>query len=279
MAIRVLRDHQTYCAETEKVREIGIKRDTLSRRLKRGWSVEDAFFRPIDKKKIGEIMETKLNLYQKLAKIRKRVEVMQKDKSGYSYRYVSDAELLAKITGAMENNNVSLIPFVVPGTFHVEPYTYIKTKKGVEETVNELLVNADMVYKWVNNDNPDEYIEVPWALVGHQSDASQSFGSALTYSYRYFLLKYFGVATPDDDPDAWRSKQKAAEAEEDKLLAEQIINTLDETVRTFLADNKDKAAEVKELMTKYVKDANYKKITEPALAQKLLEDFSNSFLK
>lgn len=223
-------------------------------------------------------METKFNLYQKLAKIRKRVEVMQKDKSGYSYRYVSDAELLAKITGAMESNNVSLIPRVVPDTFHVEPYTYEKTKKGVTETVNELLVSADMVFKWVNNDNPDEYIEVPWALVGHQSDASQSFGSALTYAYRYFLLKYFGVATPDDDPDNWRSKQKAAEAEEDRAIAEQIIETLDKSVREFLEANKDKAPAVKELMTKYVKDANYKKITEPALAQKLLDDFSNSFL-
>ena len=219
-----------------------------------------------------------LNLYQKLAKIRRRVEVVQKNKAGYGYTYVTDSELLAKITGAMESNNVSLIPRVVPGTFHVNPYTYEKTKKGVTETVNELLVSADMVFKWVNNDNPDEYIEVPWALVGHQSDASQSFGSALTYSYRYFLLKYFGVATPDDDPDAWRSKQKAAEAEEDRVLAEQIIETLDKSVREFLRENSNKAAEVKDLMTKYVKDANYKKITEPALAQKLLDDFSNSFL-
>lgn len=220
-----------------------------------------------------------LNLYQKLAKIRKRVEVVQKNKAGYGYTYVTDSELLAKITGAMESNNVSLIPRVVPGTFQVEPYTYEKTKKGVTEIVNELLVHADMVFKWVNNENPDEYIEVPWALVGHQSDASQSFGSALTYAYRYFLLKYFGVATPDDDPDNWRSKQKAAEAEEDRALAEQIIETLDKSVREFLEANKDKAPAVKELMTKYVKDANYKKITEPALAQKLLDDFSNSFLK
>ena len=223
-------------------------------------------------------MSEELNLYQKLAKIRKCVEVVQKNKSGYGYTYVTDSELLAKITGVMDKYGVSLIPSIVPGTFTVNPYTYTKVKKGVEETVNELMVNADMVYRWINNDNPSEYIEVPWSLVGHQSDASQSFGSALTYSYRYFLLKYFGVATPDDDPDTWRSKQRAAEAEEDRILAEQIIGTLDETVRAFLADNKEKAAEVKELMTKYVKDANYKKITEPALAQKLLDEFSSKFL-
>lgn len=223
--------------------------------------------------------EEKLNIYQKLAKVRKSVEVVQKNKSGYGYRYVSDDELLAKITGQMDKYGVSLIPSVVPETFSVAPYTYTafdkKTQK--EKTVNELLVKGDMKFMWVNNENPDEHIDVDWVLVGHQSDASQSFGSALTYAYRYFILKYFGVATPEDDPDSWRSKQKAAEEEEAHQLAKHIIDTFDETVRLFLADHKDKAADVKELVTKYVKDGNYMKIQEPVLATKLLEDFNTTF--
>jgi len=223
--------------------------------------------------------EEKLNIYQKLAKIRKSVEVVQKNKAGYGYKYVTDDELLAKITGAMDKYGVSLIPSIVPGTFSVTPYTYVKNKKGVEETINELLVKADMNFLWINNDDPENKVLVEWALVGHQSDASQSFGSALTYSYRYFLLKYFGVATPEDDPDNWRTKQKAAEAEEDRLIAQQIIATLDETVRNFLSDNKDKSAEVKELMTKYVKGTgDYTKIKESALASKLLDEFNSKFI-
>ena len=223
--------------------------------------------------------EERLNIYQKLAKVRKSVEVVQKNKAGYGYKYVTDDELLAKITGQMDKYGVSLIPSVVPTTFSVTPYTYTSFDKKTQKdkTVNELLVQGDMIFKWVNNENPEEYIDIPWVLVGHQSDASQSFGSALTYSYRYFLLKYFGVATPEDDPDSWRSKQKAAEAEEDRLLAEHIIETFDEQVRAFLANNKDKAAEVKELVTKYVKDGNYKKIQEPTLATKLLDDFNTKF--
>lgn len=223
--------------------------------------------------------EGKLNIYQKLAKVRKSVEVVQKNKSGYGYKYVTDDELLAKITGQMDKYGVSLIPSVVPKTFNVSPYTYIafdkKTQK--EKTVNELLVQGDMLFSWINNENPEERIDVDWVLVGHQSDASQSFGSALTYAYRYFILKYFGVATPEDDPDSWRSKQKEAEAAEDKMLAEQIINTFDEKVRMYLADHKEKSTEVKELVTKYVKDGNYKKIQEPALAAKLLEEFTEKF--
>ena len=68
-----------------------------------------------------------LNLYQKLAKIRKQVEVVQKNKSGYGYKYVTDDELLAKITVGMDKYGVSLVPNIVPGTLKVEPYTYKKT--------------------------------------------------------------------------------------------------------------------------------------------------------
>ena len=159
--------------------------------------------------------QEQLNIYQKLAKIRKQVEVIQKNKRGYGYTYVSEEEILAKITVFMDKYHLSLVPGIVGGTTKVEPYPYKKTKttKGgeiYEENVNEVLVSADMTWTWVNNDNPEEKVVVGWTLVGQQSDASQAFGSGLTYSDRYFLLKYFNVATTDDDPDAHRSKQRAA---------------------------------------------------------------------
>lgn len=224
-----------------------------------------------------------LNLYQKLAKIRKQVEVVQKNKSGYGYKYVTDDELLAKITVGMDKYGVSLVPNIVPGTLKVEPYTYKKTKRdkggSYEETVNEFTAVCDMSYVWVNNDNPEETVTVSWSMVGQQSDASQCLGSGLTYSMRYFLLKYFNVATPDDDPDNWRSKQKATEAAEDKALAEQIINTLDGKVKVFLAENPNRAEEVKKMMSKYVKGGNYFAITESALASKVLDDFQETFVK
>lgn len=232
-------------------------------------------------------MAETLNLYQKLAKIRNRVEVVQKSKSGYGYKYVPDTELLAKITGGMDKYGVSLIPSIVPDTIQVDQYTYKKTKREkqrdgsfatYEETVNEFTAFADMNYTWVNNDNPEEKICVHWALVGQQSDASQCFGSGLTYSMRYFLLKYFGVATPEDDPDNWRSKQKAAEAAEDKAIAEQIINTLDSDIKGYLTKNPEQAEAIKKFATKYAKGGNYFAITESAMANKMLNDFRTTFI-
>lgn len=226
--------------------------------------------------------EQNLNIYQKLAKIRKQVEVIQKNKSGYGYKYVSEDELLAKISAFMDKYSLSLIPGIVHNSATVSPYCSKKTKttgKGelYEENVNEVLVSADMVFTWVNNENPEEKVAVPWILVGHQSDGSQSFGSGLSYSMRYFLLKFFNVATPDDDPDKWRSKQKAAGAAEDKMIAEQIIQTVDEVIKGFLAENQNKADDVKKFVAKYVKGGNYFAISESVVASKLLSDFKETF--
>ena len=220
-------------------------------------------------------MAETLNLYQKLAKIRKPVEVMQRNKSGFGYKYVTDTELLAKISGLMDKYGVSLVPSVVPNSTKVEPYSYEKIKGGKTEIVNEILVHGDMKYTWVNNDDPTEQIVVDWVMVGHQGDGSQGFGSALTYSMRYFLLKYFGVATPDDDPDSWRSKQKEAALLEEKTIAEGIINEVHNIVTNYLSSNEEKRPEVKKLVSKYVKVGDYFKIKEPVLANKLLDDINN----
>lgn len=223
--------------------------------------------------------EKKLNIYQKLAKIRKQVEVVQKNKAGYGYRYVTDDELLSKITGSMDRLGVSLIPSVVPNTLVVTPYTYQKTKAGKQETVNEIIVQSDLVFEWVNDECPAEKIVVNWAMVGQQADASQSFGSGLTYVYRYFLLKYFGVSTVEDDPDNWRAKQREAEEAENKAITTGILAEADRAIKEFVAANPDRRSEVTKFVSGYVKSGNYMQIKEAALAANLLEEFNKQFGK
>lgn len=233
----------------------------------------------------NEKTEIQLNLHQKLAKIRKQVEVIKKNKSGYGYKYVTDEEILSRITGLMDKLGVSLYPGIAPSTLKVTPYTYYKTKfdkdtkSAYQETVNEILVQSDAFYTWIDDADPCQTVTIPWALVGQKADASQSFGSGLTYTYRYFLLKFFGASTVDDDPDNWRSKQRAAAEAEEKAIAERIIAEFDSKVKILLADDPKKADEVKKLVSKYVKNGNYFAITEPALATKLLEEFNKKYGK
>lgn len=238
---------------------------------------------------MSETISENLNIYQKLAKIRKPVEVLKKNKSGYGYKYVTEDVLLAKITGLMEKFDVSLVPAIVKGTTKVEPYHYLKTKttkdgKMYEEHVNEVLVYADMEWLWINNSNPEDKVVIPWALVGSQSDASQAFGSGLSYSSRYFLLKYFNVATSDDDPDNWRSIQKEAEETENRLVASKIV----EKIHNLVIAHLEKAPGDKEMIAGIVKkhakekgkpSPNYYAITDPAVAGALLEEIGNTLQK
>lgn len=173
--------------------------------------------------------EANLNLVQKLAKIREMVEVLRKNKSGFNYKYVTEDEILARVAAGMKKYGVSLQPSIVPGTLSVTPVSYTKTKNTksgdqLKEEINETLVHAELTFTWVNCDDVNDTLVVPWALVGQQGDASQAFGSGLTYANRYFMLKFFQIATPDDDPDNWRSKKEEAEQEAEMAIVLSLIH-------------------------------------------------------
>ena len=176
----------------------------------------------------------KLNIHQKIVKIADAAGVLQKTKSGYNYKYVPEEEIQAKVTACMQKYGVMLYHSIVQGTLRVQPYTYEKydAKLKANKTVNEFVVTADSVYKWVNAETPGEYIEVPWALVGQMEDASQAFGAAETYCNRYFLMKSLQLATSEADPDEYRSKQKEAEGYDQekgqKAAAEELAKAVKE---------------------------------------------------
>lgn len=184
-----------------------------------------------------------LNLHQKLLKIADAAGVLRKDKQGFNYNYVPEEAIQAKITAGMQKHGVMLYPSLVPGSLVVQPYHYDKPKtrkeggKTVEYTVpvNEVIVHAEVKYTWVNTDNPSETIECYWAYIGQMEDASQAFGAGATYGNRYYLLKALQLATTEDDPDAYRSKQQEAEAYEEQKIAKAAAEELKKAVEEVVA--------------------------------------------
>lgn len=139
---------------------------------------------------------TTLNLFQKLIKIRQEVINFSKDTEGYGYKYVSGSQAIAKIRDKMDELKILLVPNmneVVNDTF-----TYVNSK---QKEVTDHIVKGDMTYTWINADTPEEKLEVPWKLYGQQDDISKAYGSGLTYSERYFILKFFQAPTDEADPD------------------------------------------------------------------------------
>lgn len=92
------------------------------------------------------------------------------------------------------------------------PYT---ENEEIIETINakgktEHIVKLKLTYKWINADNPQEVLEVPFFAVGQQDDVSKAHGTALTYAERYFLMKFFNIPTDEDDADAKQKQERYA---------------------------------------------------------------------
>ncbi len=232
--------------------------------------------------------EEKLNLIQKLAKVRSIADVAVKDKKGYGYSYADITQILASVKSGMKKYGISLIPKIVPGTSRVEQVVTTNTKvtkqgDPYEQKSCEMLYHADMIFQWID-DETGETIDVPWTVTGAQSDPSQAFGSAMTYCTRYFLTNYFQIAQAvAEDVDAYRSRQKEAEASEERAIAEGIIDQFDKEFKAYFAGHPDKADELGKFLSRYVKKNSagkydYFKIREPALASKLLEEFRKTYL-
>ena len=228
--------------------------------------------------------DEKLNLIQKLAKIRSIADVVVKDKRGYNYSYADITQILAQVKAGMKKYGISLIPMITPDTSEVSQLVtvnskFTKTGEPYEQKTTEMLYQADMVFRWIDDANPTDYLDVPWTVTGSQADPSQAFGSAMTYCTRYFMISFFQIAqAAAEDVDAYRSRQKEAEASEEKAVAEEIIRQFDAELKAYLSDHSDKSEDVKKFISRYAKNADYFKIKEPKLAAKLLDDFRKTYI-
>lgn len=160
-----------------------------------------------------------MNLYQKIIEVRKVANGFTKDAEGYGYDYVSGNQILNKIKDKMNEVGLILQPSAQVGEHQLFCYT---NSKGQEKV--DIQVWGSMTYTWINAEKPEEREIVNWAYYGQQDDISKSFGSALTYSERYFLLKYFGLPTDEDDPDGKDTTGKKTKGA--KALSEAQIKRL-----------------------------------------------------
>ena len=190
-------------------------------------------YEKIHKEGKSQMATTKdMTLHQKILKIADMAGVLQKSKSGYSYKYVPEEDIQAKVTAGLQKYGIMLYNSIVPGTLKVTPISYEKydAKLKANKPVNEVIVSADMTYTWVNADKPEERVETTWAFVGQMEDAAQAMGAGLTYANRYYLMKQLQLATTESDPDNYRSKQKEAEDYEEEAAAKEAATKLAKNV-------------------------------------------------
>lgn len=142
-------------------------------------------------------MNTKLlTLYQKLLILQKECNYLKKENKGYQFQYVSSSQTLGTIRGKMDELGILLIPKVT-GHNIIE----FENQKGNHEFLTEM----DIEYTWINAEAPDDVLVCPFYGQG-VDNAEKGVGKALTYAEKYFILKFFHIATDKDDPDSYQSK-------------------------------------------------------------------------
>ena len=139
-----------------------------------------------------------MSIYAKLLKIQCEVKGLSKDKKSDKYEYVTGNKLLSFIKPLMDENKLILKQEVL--SIDNERIDY-KTGIGTsyEKPKSEILSKVMMRFTWVDCETGEKDENLFGA--NGQNDWEKGLGSALTYAERYFLLKFFHIATDEDDID------------------------------------------------------------------------------
>lgn len=124
-----------------------------------------------------------LNIYQRINEVMKDVDYIQKDakKVAGQYRFVSHDSVTAALHGPMTKHGIACIPSI------------IEMKQDGNRTEVKLEVS------FINIDNPTDKFSVVY--YGHGIDSGdKGIGKAVSYGFKYALLKTFVLET-GDDPD------------------------------------------------------------------------------
>lgn len=134
-------------------------------------------------------------LLKKLLIIQKAIDGIAKSEKGFNYSYAGQEQVLNTIRPLMNENGLLLMQEVL----EVEN-TRIDYKLSNGKEKSEILTSAKQLFTWMDCDS-GETLECRFHANG-MNDWEKGLGSALTYAERYFLLKFFHIPTPADDPDA-----------------------------------------------------------------------------
>lgn len=187
-----------------------------------------------------------MNIYEKLSAITTELSTVAKNLEvgvGKSkYNAVGEADVLRAVKPLEAKYGVYSYPcsrtIIESGTIENESIDYTTKEKLIKRNLFERI---EVVYRFVNIENPEEYIDITSYGDGIDSQ-DKSVGKAMTYADKYALLKAYKIIT-GDDPDQNASedlkskdtKPKKAEPLDAKLLAEtERLSIKLENVATYL---------------------------------------------
>lgn len=169
-----------------------------------------------------------MNIYEKLSAITTELSTVAKNLEvgvGKSkYNAVGEADVLRAVKPLEAKYKIYSYPYsrtiIESGTIENEVFDFQTKETKIRRNLFERI---EVVYRFVNVENPEEYIDITSYGDGIDSQ-DKSVGKAMTYADKYALLKAYKIIT-GDDPDQHPSEElKGASttkpALDAKLLAE-----------------------------------------------------------
>lgn len=180
-----------------------------------------------------------MNVFQRLAEVRKAVPYIQKGNKGAQYSYVGSSDVLGALHDKINEVGLILVPEI---TGH-QVTVYERTNaKGTPS--NEYFTEIEMLMTWVNIDNPEDRVPVRFYSQGVDLAGEKGVGKSLTYGEKNFMLKFFNIATNSDDPDAHQQKAERVKGT-GRISANQLatIKTMAEEYADMRGQTEDDAVE------------------------------------
>lgn len=208
-------------------------------------------------------------LLPKLAALQSSVRGLGKDTKGNSYEYVSGSKVLDAVRPRMDELGLLLVQEVVDIRNERVDYTVGSDTKVKQKS--EMFTSASMLFTWIDTET-GEKLPVRFAANGCNG-WDKGLGSALTYGERYFLLKFFHIATDEDDVDTRQGEdaspvvkpapQQMQDGEDLQLLgalqelraatSREALLAINRTYKSIYGNNKQYMEVLTEMSRKYPK--------------------------
>lgn len=182
----------------------------------------------------------KLNIYEKMMLITEEIGVVEKElevkvTKTSSYKAVSERKVLDAVKPIERKYRMYSYPIkrkVIDKDILVKESEYEDYKTGEIKTskTNTLFMRIDTTYRFVNVDNPNEFIETN--VYGDGLDTGDKApGKAMAYADKYALMKAYKLSTgddPDKDPSPEKGYKKAVATDYKKIIENYITkNNID----------------------------------------------------
>lgn len=183
------------------------------------------------------------NIYQKINEVMKNIEYLTKDDKvefgTTKYKAISEE----KVTTAVREQLVKQGIVIIPVKQESENKELIRTEKSVN-----MLTSVHVKYRIQNIDDINDFIEVESNGTGVDTQ-DKGVGKAMTYAYKYMLLRTFAIPT-GEDPDKISSEETDKKVEKEVNNAK-INKTKLNALNSSIENHKIPDVEVEKVLNKY----------------------------